>query len=205
MPRFSKYPPGVIIISPGVLFFGFVVIAVVVGFVWMHQSTQRYMMPLQQQQQPPQQQSPQMQQQASVVVERGDDRYTRAPKPEKDWMSRPDLSELANSPTALPSFATRGIPETYQSMGIISVGDGKVLPLYGRRTASRSDRFQYYTRTDTYNPVQLPVRHKNKPCEDVNGCEELFDGDSIKLSPNGESGTVKIYRFSGPTYIPLIG
>jgi hypothetical protein len=140
-----------------------------------------------------------------AATQDGDDRYTRAPKPERHWITQPDLPTASEMYGKLPRVPTRGIPETYQSMGVITMEDGGILPLYGRRTASRSDRFQYYTRTDSYNPVQLPVRHKNKPCEDVNGCEELFDGDSIKLSPNGESGTVKIYRFSGPTYIPLIG
>ena len=140
-----------------------------------------------------------------VINEGGDDRYTRAPKPERDWMARPDWSAVWNAPTAtLPQLATRGIPESYQSMGVITMPEGDVLPLYGRRTASRSDRFQYYTRTDTYNPVQLPVRHKNRDCVDDVGCDELMDGDSLKISATGKEGKVSIYRFSGPTYIPAV-
>jgi len=140
-----------------------------------------------------------------IINEGGDDRYTRAPKPERDWMARPDWSAVWNAPTAtLPQLATRGIPESYQSMGVITMDDGQVLPLYGRRTASRSDRFQYYTRTDTYNPVQLPVRHKNRDCVDDVGCDELMDGDSLKVSATGKEGKVSIYRFSGPTYIPAV-
>ena len=135
----------------------------------------------------------------------GDDRYTRAPKPERDWMASPDWSAVWNAPTAtLPQVATRGIPEKYQSMGVITLADGEILPLYGRRTASRSDRFQYYTRTDTYNPVQLPIRYKNRDCQDDIGCEELMDGEDIKVTASGKEGKATLYRFSGPTYIPGI-
>lgn len=122
-----------------------------------------------------------------VNVERGgDDRYTMAPPPERRWGP------------VLPSLATRGPPDPYQQMGIVTTGDGQVLPLYGRRTQPRSDRFQYYTRTDTYNPVALPVRFKRRDCQDGVGCEEMFDGDKIHLEGKNTEGTVKLYGFGGP-------
>jgi hypothetical protein len=133
----------------------------------------------------------------------GDDRFTRAPKPERNWVATPDLSAVWNSGATLPAIPTRGIPETYQSMGTIRTEDGKILPLYGRRTASRSDRFQYYTRTDTYNPVQIPIEYKRRNCQDDVGCEELYDRDHVQLGPLKTSGEVTVYRFSGPTYIPF--
>jgi len=134
----------------------------------------------------------------------GDDRYTRAPKPERNFYSYPDLSTVRGPPGTLPSFATRGIPETYQQMGILKADDGNVLPLYGRRTASRSDRYQYYSRTDSYNPVQLPIRYNNYNCVDDIGCSELYDGDTVSLVPSGQSASVTIYRISGPSYIPIV-
>ena len=149
---------------------------------------------------------PQEQQiQIQVATGEGDGRFTRAPKPERDWMARPDMDALRNSGTNIPVIATRGIPESYQSMGVLKMEDGEILPLYGRRTASRSDRFQYYTRTDTNNPVQLPLRYKNRDCQDDVGCEELFDGESMVVVPTGKKGSATIYRFSGPTYIPIVG
>ena len=134
----------------------------------------------------------------------GDDRYTRAPKPERNWVATPDLSAIWNSGATLPAIPTRGVPETYQSMGTIRTEDGQILPLYGRRTASRSDRFQYYTRTDTYNPVQIPIQYKRRNCQDDVGCDELYDRDRVHLGPLQKSGEVTVYRFSGPTYIPLL-
>ena len=145
----------------------------------------------------------------SINVERGgDDRYTRAPKPLRNWMSPVDLDGAL--PTLVPPFnsgtmpviPTRGLPEAYQSMGVVTTSSGELLPLYGRRLASRSDRFNYYTRTDTNNPIPLPIRHKKRDCQDDIGCEELFDGDSIEIAPTKQHGNVTIYRFNGPTYIP---
>jgi len=134
----------------------------------------------------------------------GDDRFTRAPKPERDWIGAPDLTSLVSSTRNLPSISTRGIPEQYQQMGILQMDTGATLPLYGRQTLSRSDRFQYYSRTDTYNPVQVPVRYKNRDCVDDIGCEQLFDGDKVTMASTGQQGSVTLYRYSGPTYIPLV-
>jgi hypothetical protein len=136
----------------------------------------------------------------NVIVEKGDDRYTRAPKPLRDWTS-PGV-DLDGSIYAVPRIATRGLPETYQSMGIVRTESGELLPLFGRRVASRSDRFNYYTRTDTNNPIPLPINYKRRDCQDDVGCDELFDGDEVNIAPTNQKGRVTVYRFNGPTYIP---
>jgi hypothetical protein len=130
-----------------------------------------------------------------VNVSGGDDRYSMAPRPQRVWDNGPEIPYIRG---ALDPIPTRGPPEKYQQMGVIVAEDGKALPLYGRRTAPRSDRFQYYTRTDTYNPVALPVMHKKRDCQDGVGCEELMSGDEIKLAATGEQGKVTLYGFDGP-------
>ena len=129
----------------------------------------------------------------NVNVKSGDDRYSRAPEAERDWITGPDLSRVpsADSPFNIP---TQGIPESYQSMGIVKTGDGKLLPLYGRRSISSRDRYNYYTRTDSYNPIPIPVTLKGRDCQDQVGCPELYNGDQVKLSATNESGEVTIYR-----------
>jgi hypothetical protein len=134
----------------------------------------------------------------------GDDRYTRAPKPERHWATEPEMPTRAEVYGKLPRIPTRGLPETYQSMGMLTMEDGAVLPLYGRRTAARSDRFQYYTRTDTYNPVQLPLSYKRRDCQDDVGCDELFNGEAVTVAGTNQKGRATIYRFDGPTYVPGI-
>ena len=134
----------------------------------------------------------------------GDDRYTRAPKPERHWATEPEMPTRAEVYGKLPRVPTRGLPETYQSMGMLTMEDGAVLPLYGRRTAARSDRFQYYTRTDTYNPVQLPLSYKRRDCQDDVGCDELFNGEAVTVAGTNQKGRATIYRFDGPTYVPNI-
>jgi hypothetical protein len=136
----------------------------------------------------------------SVQVNVGDSRYSRAPKPLRDWLS-PNI-DLDGSIYAVPRIATQGLPEAYQSMGIVKTESGELLPLYGRRIASRSDRFNYYTRTDTNNPLPLPITYKRRDCQDDVGCEELFDNDQVTIIPTKQNGSVTVYRFNGPTYIP---
>jgi len=193
----SKCPPGVLCLSPGIIFFGIIII---IGFIAILGHGGKTTMPVPYQ--PPEPPVVNVQVRSDSG---GDDRFTRAPKPERNWVATPDLSAVWNSSTqTLPAIPTRGIPESYQSMGVLKTDSGQMLPLYGRRTSSRSDRFQYYTRTDSFNPVQLPLEYRRHNCQDDVGCEELYDGEKLKIGATGESAVATIYRFSGPTYVPAI-
>jgi hypothetical protein len=139
-----------------------------------------------------------MQMQMQMQQRGGDDRYTMAPRPQREWQTRYEVPIRG----ALDPVATRGPPESYQQMGIVDSGDGKLLPLYGRRVAPRSDFFNYYTRTDTYNPVAVPVQFKRRNCQDNVGCAEVSNGDEIDLGPLGQKAKVTLYGFDGPRYAP---
>jgi hypothetical protein len=134
-----------------------------------------------------------------------DSRYSMAPEASRSWVAPPDLRDVLIPPGAIPiNINTQGIPESYQSMGVIRMGEGgELLPLYGRRNGRGSDIYNYYTRTDTYNPVQIPISFGRRDCTDDNGCKELSDGDSVKVYGKGE-GSVKLYGIGAPKYIPGI-
>jgi hypothetical protein len=132
----------------------------------------------------------------------GDDRYTRAPEPLRFWQTAPDLRGALIPSGAIPiNVSTRGLPQSYQQMGILKTGE-QILPLYGRQTAYRSDRYNYYTRTDTYNPIQLPIKYEKRDCMDSIGCNELLGGEPVKISGLGKEAHVEVYKFDGPVYIP---
>lgn len=132
----------------------------------------------------------------------GDDRYTQAPLPLKQdpYMPQIGLSTrgLLGVMPAL-NVPTRGMAPDYKPMGTLKKSDGSYLPLYGRPT-TRSDRFNYYTRTDSYNPVPLPLEYKKRDCMGDVGCNELMSGDEIRVSGDHQSLKVSLYN----TEIPII-
>ena len=188
----SRCPPGVFCFTPEVfLFIIFVLVGCLGALVYMNST--------QQQQPPVYVRKPRIPEPSPTVVVNagGDDRYTRAPEPLRFW----------NAPAQMPvrgalfGVPTQGLPEQYQSYGFITTSDGQTLPLYGRRTAGRSDRYNYYTRTDSYNPIPIPIRYKGRDCQDSIGCDELFNGEHVR-TVNGNEGKVNIYQYDGPMYIP---
>jgi len=135
------------------------------------------------------------------IISRGESRYDRAPQPLRDWMmpaEYPPRGGIASIPINIP---TQGLPESFQSVGLVNV-DGAVWPLYGRRTAGGSDRWNYYTRTDSFNPVPIPIRFQKRDCMDDIGCQEVLSGEQVKIEVVGKEGTARMYRFDGPKYIP---
>jgi hypothetical protein len=190
----SICPPGVFCISSGftnIILIGLVIILILMTFhVIYNKSNNTIVIPPQIQSQP-----------SSTIIPVGESRYDRAPQPLRDWMSPPEFPPrggLASIPINIP---TQGLPESFQTIGLINV-DGSVWPLYGRRTNGSSDRWNYYTRTDTYNPVPIPIKYQKRDCMDQIGCNEILSGDNIKIDVLHKEGIAKMYKFDGPKYIP---
>lgn len=121
---------------------------------------------------------------------------------------RPDLypEPVQRYGGGLPALATRAPTGPYQQVGILTgeggssssaAPDRTILPLYGREMDSRRGKWNYYTRTDGANPVQVPVRYRNKICDDdMNGCDEVSSDDSIHVPALGRSFKATVYRKS---------
>jgi hypothetical protein len=155
-----------------------------------------------------------------TIVEQTDPRFSPM-SPERSFFTGPDLRGYPSRPILAGRGATPinaltqgiGVPEQYQQIGVLAAPGGTdnsatpnrtLLPLFGRRAASNRDRWNYYTRSDGMNPLQVPIRNRNRPCDDDNGCNEIFDGDSVSAPLLGQSYTATIYRTSTPRYLPGI-
>jgi hypothetical protein len=119
---------------------------------------------------------------------------------------RPDLYPEPVQRLPGLGFPSRTVAGPYQQVGIITAEGGSsgsaapdrtILPLYGRELDARRGKWQYYTRTDGTNPVQVPVRVRNRVCDDdTNGCDELFSDDSVHVPSLGRSFKATVYRKS---------
>jgi len=114
------------------------------------------------------------------------------------------------------NIETRGSGGDFQQVGILSKQnideDGKtpgnntdtnILPLYGKPIHRGASRWLYYTETDKYNPVKIPITVGNRDCTDDQGCEELYDGSDVVIPSYNGVFKVKIYKFNKPRYIPI--
>ena len=136
-----------------------------------------------------------------VTSVQGESRFSQAPQPLRDWRGQPEFPPRGGITSMPINISTQGLPESFQSIGIIKTGD-QILPLYGRRTIGTTNRWNYYTRTDTFNPVPIPLRVQQRNCMEDIGCPELMSGEHITVDALNKEGAVEIYRFDGPKYIP---
>tara|TARA_B110000977_G_scaffold191571_1_gene263895 strand:- start:14550 stop:14987 length:438 start_codon:yes stop_codon:yes gene_type:complete len=94
---------------------------------------------------------------------------------------------------ALPvNVATRGSHD-YKQVGILSGDDGKVLPLYGRRTYNGSHKWNYFTRANDHLSLRIPLSRDGRECDKQNGCEELYDNDSLHVPEYNSRFNIKLY------------
>jgi hypothetical protein len=188
----AKCPPGVLCMSGGVvttlfILLGVVLVFVVVAMLLSRPSSPTVIVPP----------APK-----NTIIPMGESRYDRAPQPLRDWRTLSEFPPRGGIATIPINIPTQGLPESFQSVGLIHV-DGNVWPLYGRRTAGGgSDRWNYYTRTDTFNPVPIPIRFQKRDCMEDIGCQELISGEEVTIDVVNKQGRTKIYRLDGPKYIP---
>jgi hypothetical protein len=112
-----------------------------------------------------------------------------------------------NSNYSVPiNVPTRGFASSYQQVGVITSDTNqgsKILPLFGRQQWKGGNRWNFYTSTDQYNSLKLPIYSKKRDCQDQNGCDELYDGDDVVVPQYGENNIFKVtmYKLDSPTYL----
>lgn len=117
-------------------------------------------------------------------------------------------------PINIPS---RGPFQSYQQIGILSKdeiadpdkipgnnNDSNILPLFGRPTYAGSNKWNYYTTSDKFQSVKLPINIDGRKCTDELGCDELRDRDMVTIPSYNGRFRVEIYDFDKPRYIPFV-
>ena len=121
------------------------------------------------------------------------------------------------SPGVPINIPTRGESGGFQQIGVLhkietsdetmKVGNNTepvILPLMGAPTYNGSNKWTYYTATDKYNQIKLPITNNNRKCDSEYGCDELYDGDNVTIPAYNGSFEVKIYEFDKPRYLPFV-
>lgn len=110
----------------------------------------------------------------------------------------------AGIPINVPS---RGESGSYQQVGVLvnkNSAESKILPLYGKQTYPGSRNWLYYTSSDQYQSVKLPISNRNQDCTDDTGCHEITNGDNVEVPAYEQSFKANIYKFDKPRYIPYV-
>jgi hypothetical protein len=79
----------------------------------------------------------------------------------------------------------------------------QILALYGRPTYPGSNKWNFYTSTDGYHLLRIPIFYKNKNCTAEYGCDELYDGDFVRVEEYGKTFRVRLYESEQLRYIPI--
>lgn len=120
----------------------------------------------------------------------------------RNYVTHPPSSIRQHVPI---NIQTRGPSEEYRQLGVLANGDNSnILPLYGRRLYNGASNWNYYTQTDRFVSVNLPVFNAKKDCSAEYGCSELTDGDEVTVPQYSETYKVTLYHLDGPRYIPYL-
>lgn len=112
-------------------------------------------------------------------------------------------------PINIPS---RGPTGAYQQVGFLSQNSADpndpngnlILPLMGRPIYFGSKNWSYYTFSEKYQTVKLPLMHKGRKCDQDLGCPEMYQGDKVHVPPYKGDFTVNLYDYDKPSYIPYV-
>lgn len=85
-------------------------------------------------------------------------------------------------------------PRDFQQMGVMTGDNGEIMPIYGRESRTRRDRYHYHTVSAGDQLYPLPLTVDGRRCDEDMGCQELYGGE--KITALGVPGTfnAEIYR-----------
>ena len=104
------------------------------------------------------------------------------------------------------NIKTQAVNLEYKQIGILTRvnGDETILPLMGRQLYTNRDKWNYYTMNDKNNMIKLPITFKNKSCTSEQGCDNLYDGDTVYVEGYSDIFRVTMYDNNTLRYIPSL-
>tara|TARA_Y100000816_G_C26085422_1_gene572671 strand:+ start:1128 stop:1766 length:639 start_codon:yes stop_codon:yes gene_type:complete len=104
------------------------------------------------------------------------------------------------------NISTQSFDTNYRQVGILTRINGAetILPLMGRPLFSNRDKWNFYTMNDKNNMIKLPINFKNRSCTNDQGCDNLYDGDTVHVEGYNDIFRVTIYDNNSMKYIPYL-
>lgn len=111
-----------------------------------------------------------------------------------------------NNNKILINIPTQSIETNYRQIGILTrINGGElILPLMGRPIIRNRDKWNFYTMNDKNSMIKLPITFKNKSCTSYQGCDNLYNGDSVYVEGYNDIFRVTIYDNNVMEYIPYL-
>lgn len=101
---------------------------------------------------------------------------------------------------------TRSVNSAYRQVGILTRVNGPetILSLMGRPLFPSQDKWQFYTMSDKNHSVKLPVTNKRRSCTSDQGCDNIYNGDTVYVEGYNDAFKATIYdtamQYSIPYY-----
>jgi len=76
--------------------------------------------------------------------------------------------------------------------------NNEILPLYAKPSKFNRNNYNYYTLNNGNQNLnlQVPIEYKNRNCMEDNGCNEIYDKDTIKVPVFNKKYNVTLYPYS---------
>lgn len=121
-------------------------------------------------------------------------------------------TDLSSRLVGLPSrhavpinIRTSGSYETeYKQVGFLTANKDNIIPLYGRMIMANRNKWQYYTMSDKYHSIQLPISVGGKNASSEYGCDEVNNGDTVYVEGYNGPFRVTLYEKQHFNYIPYL-
>lgn len=103
------------------------------------------------------------------------------------------------------NIPTRGYSGEFQQVGIlVNDKNDNILPLYGKPTYPGSSKWMYYTATDKFREVKIPIFKNKRNCTEEYGCDEIYNNDELFVPAYNKKFRVTLYTLDTPKYIPYL-